>query len=530
MKCFLLFLICVFKVIFSYEGSWAEVTLKHMSVEEKIGQLFVVPACPLRNDNHYSDLLLAIEKYHIGGVIVKASDVSTQVSFLNTLQNISKNPLLVCMDGENGIGMRVTDGISFPLNLTLGAIEDDDLLFELGKVIGAHCKNVGGHINLAPVVDVNNNPLNPRIHMRSFGDNPVEVAKKAMLITRGMRLANVLCCAKHFPGHGDTEIDSHEDLPMIRHSFEHLQEIELFPFRKMILDKTDCIMTAHIKVIDWDEKYPATLSFKILDYLKNKMNFQGLVISDALNMKALKNDFSIGDIAFYAYKAGNNLLLYGDHIAPNIDEILQDEIPRAFDTLLKAYYEGEMSDLDERVLKILKAKEKLNLHKDRFTTLDKEIVFSNKALELKKKLFEKAVTLVKDNHNLLDNALDKKVGYLMLGDKNVNFFKNNLLKKENVKKIKDGEMFDLVIVSLDGIVPNKHNYAISDKDIELIHDISKRYDTILIIFGTPYSLKFFKDLSCVIVGYEEDKDVQKACFDILEGKLKAQGKLPVHIE
>ena len=337
MKYFLLFFICVLKVIFSYEGSWAEETLKHMSVEEKIGQLFIVPACPLRNDNHYNDLLLVIEKYHVGGLIVKASDVAAQVSFLNTLQNISKNPLLVCMDGENGIGMRVTDGISFPLNLTLGAVEDDNLLFELGKVIGTHCKNVGGHINLAPVVDVNNNPLNPRIHMRSFGDDPIEVAKKASLIAKGMRSSNILCCAKHFPGHGDTEIDSHEDLPVIKHSFERLKEIEFVPFEKMALDGIDCIMTAHIKVVNLDDKYPATLSFKILDYLKNKMNFKGLIITDALNMKALRDNFSIEDIAYYSYMAGNDLLLYGDHIAPNIDEILQEEIPRAFNKLLKAY-------------------------------------------------------------------------------------------------------------------------------------------------------------------------------------------------
>lgn len=459
-----------------------------MTLDEKIGQLFMAPACPLRGDDHWDDWMTLLNDYHVGNAILKHSDPLTQIQFLNRLQAASKYPLLVSADAEWGLAMRMSGTIAFPRNMTLGAMQNTDLIYEMGKEVGRQAKSVGIHMNLAPVADVNNNPKNPIIHTRSFGDDPYRVAECASAYSRGMQAAGLLTCGKHFPGHGDTTVDSHRDLPVIPHSLERLNTIELVPFKQLIRDGVDALMTAHLYVPCLDPVYPTTLSEAVFQkLLREEMGFQGLIVSDALNMKALADRYSVEEIAVLARKAGCDLLLYGDHIAPNIDDIMRNQIPRAFKALKKAYAEGvlDAKKLDESVLRILSAKEK---------------VCSPYAVELKRKLFQEAVT------QMGDATLKKNVAYLSIG-------KGNLGWKEFVP---DLDAYDQVVIGVHELVP---------ESFALIESLADK--AILCWFVSPYGLKNVPSCKNALIGYENDPDAQAAVLNVLLGKEKPKGRLSV---
>lgn len=363
------------------------VQLAQMSLEEKIGQLFVVPVCPTRGEDHRADLYRLFEQYHIDSVIVKASDPLSQVRFLNDLQTRSVLPLLVAADAEWGLAMRMSDTIAFPRNGILGELSDLSLLEELGQEIAREAKRVGIHLNLAPVVDVNSNPNNPIIGTRSFGDTPEKVAECAARIFKGFQQGGLLGCAKHFPGHGDTSTDSHYELPVLAHDAKRLEEIELVPFKRMIAEGIDCIMTAHLYVPHLDKELPTSLSPAVHALLRKDLGFQGLIISDALNMKALAK-YSPENIALLARSAGTDLLLYGDHISEHVDEIIKNTVPRAFKALKEAYLNQELSmeELDATVFKILKKK----AHIERVCSEERlsEDLHTPEALALQKRLLQ----------------------------------------------------------------------------------------------------------------------------------------------
>lgn len=349
-------------------ASWAENTLTQMTLEEKVGQLFVAPACPLRGEDHGQDWENLLTTCHVGNVIVKQTDPKSQVKMLCTLQSKSKLPLLVAADYEWGLAMTMTEVMEFPRNAVLGQREDLELIFQVGQEIARQARGVGVHLNLAPVVDVNNNPLNPIIKTRSFGSDPKKVADCSAAWIRGFQGMGLLACAKHFPGHGDTGVDSHVGLPTIPHPLERLDQVELPPFQRAIDEGVEVVMTGHLLVPAFDPEWPATLSRVCLQkVLREKMGFQGLIVSDALNMKALTSQYTPEKIAYKAREAGCDLLLYGMHIAPVVDELMRDQIPRAYQALLTAYKAEKLplNELDEAVLRILKIKEKLGLHKSR---------------------------------------------------------------------------------------------------------------------------------------------------------------------
>jgi len=339
-----------------------------MTLEEKVGQLFVAPACPLRGEDHWQDWETLLTTCHVGNVIVKQADPKSQVKMLRSFQSRSKLPLLVMADYEWGLAMTMTEVMEFPRNAVLGQLEDVELISQVGQEIARQARGVGVHLNLAPVVDVNNNPLNPIIKTRSFGSDPKRVADCAAAWIRGFQGMGLLACAKHFPGHGDTRVDSHVGLPTIPHSLERLGQVELPPFQRAIDEGVEVVMTGHLLVPALDSEWPATLSRVCLQgVLREKMGFRGLIISDALNMKALTNQYTPEKIAYKAREAGCDLLLYGMHIAPVVDELMREQIPRAYNALLTAYKAEKLplNELDEAVLRILKAKEKLGLHKSR---------------------------------------------------------------------------------------------------------------------------------------------------------------------
>jgi beta-N-acetylhexosaminidase len=369
-------------------GNWAEDTLAKMSLDQKIGQLFVAPACPKRGADHFESWQTLLTCYHIGNAIVKQSDPLSQVHFLNQLQKESALPILVMADAEWGLAMRMTDTIAFPKNKILGKVQDLQLIEALGAEIGRQAKCVGIHLNLAPVADVNNNPANIVIGDRSFGDDPVAVSDRVAAFIRGQQKAGVSACAKHFPGHGDTHVDSHRDLPVISHSLQRLEAIEFPPFRKAIDAGVHTVMTAHLYVPAIDATYPTSLSRKCTQLLREELHFEGLIISDALNMKALSDRYSPEEIAVLARKAGCDLLLYGAHLDPAVDALIYEMIPRGWQALKEAYLKGELSleELDRTVLAILRRKEGLS----RFCEVEglAERLNTPEALSLKERLFK----------------------------------------------------------------------------------------------------------------------------------------------
>ena len=377
--------------IFIFGGSWAEETLVRMSLEEKIGQLFIAPACPLREEDHFEDWVQLMEEFHIGGAIVKQSNPESHVRLVNRLQKASDLPLLITADAEWGLSMRMTDTIRFPRNQVLGEMKDLDLIREIGFEIGKQCKRVGIHLNFSPVADVNTNPDNPVIGSRSFGDDPNWVSQCVVAMLEGLQSGGVMACAKHFPGHGDTGVDSHLDLPVLLHDRARLENVELVPLKAAIAKKVSAIMSAHILVPCIDDRFPCTLSSLAMSrLLREEMKFEGLIITDALNMRALSLFYSPEEIAYFAFLAGSDLLLYGDHKGPNVDDILHNQIPSAYRFLLSACRSNKVSVsvLDDKVLRILRAKEAHQLHVNRMVVEEgvRLSLHSSDAVDLRPKI------------------------------------------------------------------------------------------------------------------------------------------------
>jgi len=478
-----------------YAG-WAEQTLKDLTLQEKIGQLFVIPASP---SYEMGALLEVLKNYHVGAILIKQAHPLQQISFLNQLQSHAILPLLCAGDAEWGLGMRMEDTLSFPKNLTLGAIQDDTLIYELGKTIGKQCKLVGIHLNFAPVVDVNINPNNPIIGMRSFGDNPANVGNRGALMVQGMQDAGILACAKHFPGHGDVHIDSHRALPIIYHSLKHLERVELMPFFTAIAVGVNAIMSAHILFPNLDPIYPASLSHKIMTtILKKRLKFTGLLISDALNMQALSNKYSIEEIVTQAFIAGHDLLTFGAHRYDDLENILQKTLPIAFSAIERGVITGYLSEkeLDAHVLKVLSAKEKLGLHKNRFLPLPHNLMeqlHSIEGIELQRILYRKAITVV---HPMLIPT--PSPGYMRL-------WENQPLPKA-----------ETIVVAI--------NHA---NQIPRLQNICANHPKVIVaLFASPYLLKDIPNVTTVI-GYELCEASEQAVWDVITGKEKGGGKLPI---
>jgi beta-glucosidase-like glycosyl hydrolase len=419
-------------------------------------------------------------------------------------------------------------------------VQDLTLLYLLGQEIGRQCQLVGAHLNLAPVIDVNCNPQNPIIHMRSFGENPIEVAKRGQQVMRGIQSMNVISCAKHFPGHGDTSIDSHVDLPIIPHDKMRLQNVELYPFQKLVDAGVQAIETAHLYVESLAEAtlLPATFSSLIVTcLLQKKMGFDGLIISDALNMRALTKRYSPGEIAVKTILAGHDLLLYGDHIAPNIDQILRIEIPQALSALKTAVENKEIPEelIDAKVRKILKAKKRCGLFdKPIPNPIEniRETINSAEALALKKILFEEAITVLR-NEDVLP-IKKQKIALVEWGQSPVF---NSLIKaasNADVLSWKDPELFtklsaySCLILSVSHYFIPSTEFSVGQKEKSILNALSQcGIPGIVVVFDSPYSLLQLPLFSGVIVAYENEAEAQEAAAKVVLGQLSPKGRLPV---
>ena len=525
---------------FSQE-KWVDSILSSMTIDEKIGQLFMIQAYSNLDSVHENEIKEMIEEYHVGNLIFMQGTPTKQAELTNKYQSISKIPLMIGFDGEWGLDMRLKNAYRFPWNMTLGAIEDNSLIYKFGKHIGNHARRIGIHVNFAPVVDINTNPLNPIIGNRSFGENKINVTQKAIAFSEGMQSVGVLANAKHFPGHGDTATDSHLKLPVLNFNRQRLDSVELYPYKRVFDAGMASVMTAHlsIPVLEPNPKLPTSLSSNVVtDLLKYKLGFLGLIFTDGLNMKGAANYSSPSEINLAAILAGNDILL------------IPHDIPETINLLKTSLQTGVLSyeRIGESVRKILLAKYKVGLHTYKpieLLNIEKDI--NTKADEvLHRELVKNSMTLIKNKKKLLPiSDLKKlhKIAYVALGEASHDTFLKELQKyseifkveKDNLNEIIDTlEDFDLVIVGFHK--SNAHPwkpYQFSNKETVWLHEISRKNKTILSVFASPYSLlniKSFNNLESILVAYQNSAIAQKIAAQTIFGATDAKGRLPVSIK
>lgn len=520
---------------------WADSVAATLTLEQKIGQLIMVSAYSNRDAAHEAEIQGYVNKGQVGGVIFMQGHPTRQVALVNQFQQGAPIPLLVAQDAEWGISMRLQETVRYPRQMTLGAIQNDSLLYWMGARMGYECKRVGVHMNFAPVVDVNNNAANPVIHTRSFGENKFKVARKGIMIANGLAAAGVLSSAKHFPGHGDTGTDSHYDLPVIRHSRVRLDTLEFYPFSKLAEADVSSVMVSHIHVpaLDPAPNRPATLSRPIIQgILRDSMGYDGLIFTDALNMQGVTKYFQPGEIELLALQAGNDILLFPLNV------------PKAIETISAAVRNGKypLAELETHLRRVLIAKYEAGLGRKPVVSAENLMADLNHtdAKILKKRLYEAAMTLVKNERDLipLANLETKHIAYLQIGGGSENGFDKSLQKYAEVtpfylrSDFTPGERdqvllkmkaYETVIVGMMGM-NNKasENYGIRQQAIDLCKALPKtKSAVVLTLFGIPYALRFFNDPNAILVAYESDPDAEQAAAAALFGGLRVNGRLPV---
>ena len=334
---------------YNSDTAWVQQVMSSLTLEQRIAQLFMVAAYSNKGKSHQQEIENLIRKYHIGGLMFMQGGPVRQLHLTNTYQSLSKVPLMIAQDAEWGLSMRIDSTIRYPWQMTLGAIQDDSLIYQMGLDVAEQCRRLGVHINFAPVVDVNSNPKNPIINNRSFGENPCRVAQHSLAYMQGLQDGGVMACAKHFPGHGDTDSDSHKTLPTINHTIERLDTVDLIPFKTLFDRGLGSVMVAHlhIPIIDDTDYLASTLSSKVVkDLLKDTLAFKGLVFTDALNMKGVSKFYEPGEVDLKALLAGNDVLLFAEDIPKAIEKIKEAIINKAISE----------EEINKRCRKILMAK------------------------------------------------------------------------------------------------------------------------------------------------------------------------------
>ncbi len=521
------------------QAKWVDSLMNNMTLDEKIGQLFMVQAYSNKDEKHRIFIDSLIKNYHIGGLIFMQGTPEKQAVLTNNYQSNSKIPLLIGFDGEWGLDMRLKDTYRFPWNMTLGAISDNKLIEDFGSQLGKQCKRLGIHINFAPVVDINTNPENPIIGNRSFGENRDNVTQKALAFVKGIQSQHVLSNAKHFPGHGDTAADSHKSLPILDFDINRLDSIELYPYKQLINNRLTSIMVAHLSVkgLEENKDCPTSLSYQVISkLLKEKLKFDGLILTDALNMKGVSTYSELGDINLEALLAGNDMLL------------IPNDVPLTVANIKIALNENIITEerINYSVRKILKAKywAGLNAYKKIELANLQQDLNSVEAVLLHRNLVENSITLLKNDALIfpIQHLEKKKIAYVKLGDANHTDFLNMLKNYTEIDEIANDtldslitqlEPYNLVIVGFHKSNENPwKDYKFNDKELSWLKEIAKRNNVILDIFASPYSLlqlENFKNIEGVLVSFQNSKIAHEISAQMLFGALEIKGKLPVSI-
>ena len=522
----------------------ADSILKTMSLKEMIGQLIWVPAWADAKGSNYKQVEELVTKHGIGGVIFFEGSGDLQAEYIGKLSQLSLLPLIIAQDAEWGTGMRLKEVESFPYQMTLGALRNDSLLYRMGAAVARQCRDIGVNLNLAPVADVNNNPLNPVINYRSFGEDPANVAEKASYYMKGMQDHGVLACAKHFPGHGDTDTDSHTGLPVIDGDRSRLDTVELLPFRRLVSDGIAAVMTGHLTVPALDEggSLPATFSKPVVtDLLRDEIGFNGLIVTDAMNMAGATRSFPSGIADARALMAGNDIIELSTNPLLAIDEIARrvenGEIP--------------VSSIEERCRRLLEVKlwlkDNSDKEYDRYPPSAGYFGDANQALI--RDLYAGAMTLIENSDNLLPlerpelariatvsvNRL-AMTEFQKMTDRYINadhYFIDPANEQSTHFVLSQLQDYDLVIAGFCAL-PQKPtgNYGVTPALNKLFGQIASMERSVVIWFGNPYGLArvdLTKRPSALLLAYQDNNYTRQLAVQVIFGAVGASGRLPVTI-
>ncbi len=511
-------------------NDWVEKTYTSLSQDEKLGQLFIVALYTNRGEDYIQNVRSLVEKEKLGGLILMQDDAERQINLVNEFQKKSKVPMMIGMDAEWGLFQRIAAAKKFPWAMTLGAIQDKNLITEMSAQIAADAKRMGVNWDFAPVVDVNTNPNNPIIGNRSFGSDADNVVASALAYSKGLQDNNVLAAIKHFPGHGDTSTDSHLDLPVVDHNLKRLNEVELAPFRTLMNEGIGGVMVAHLYVpaLEPQKGVPASVSKSIITgLLKEKLGYKGLIITDALNMGAVAKRYKPGELDALAFKAGNDIMLFSEGVGEG-KRLIQQAIDRK---------EISQSRVEESVKKILLTKYFLglseyelrnpsNINNDLNNSIHTEVV---------QKMYSNALTLLKDEKKLLPLKCNETYYYVPLEEAPHQTFYDQLNLKSTIVKISPSQISKIPANSKVIVGFHKDNstayksYKISAESKRILNELNSKHQVILSVFGSAYALKDvdISKTSTVLVAYENNDDSMIATAKALIGQTKIHGRIPV---
>ncbi|HWP44351.1 MAG TPA: glycoside hydrolase family 3 N-terminal domain-containing protein [Blastocatellia bacterium] len=543
----------------STERSWVETTLASLTLDEKIGQLIIPAAVGMflgQDSEVFQQIRRDITEFHVGGYHMLGEvnilhEPAGVALLLNHMQRLSKLPLWITADFEGGAGLRYIGATRLPRAMAMGATANEEMAYQAGRITAVEARAIGIHVNFYPVVDVNNNARNPIINIRSFGGSPEIVSRMARAYIRGSQSAGVMATAKHFPGHGDTSVDSHLELPSIDVDRARLDRIELPPFRAAIEEGVGAVMSAHIALprIE-DEKLPATLSQKVLTgVLRGDLGFGGVIFTDAMNMRGVAAHYPEGEAAVRAIKAGADIVLY----PPSVE--------KAFVALKQAVSSGEITEsrIDESVRRVLAAKARLGLDKNRFTDIERldKVLGSKEHQAIARQIIESAITLVRDKNDVLPLKLapEQKVLFISMVDNSEGWrdgqpgraFLEGLSARHRqttsvyVSNKTSPAEFDLIkklaalsdVIIVNGFIrvsSFKGSIDMTEGEIDLLKYLSGRQKPfVFVLYGSPYLLTFVPELPTYILAYEYYPAAEEASLRAVLGEIPFKGKLPIEI-
>jgi len=524
---------------------WVDSVFKRLSKKQKIAQLFMVRVYSNQTQPFDDSIAHLIKKEKIGGIVFFQGGPVRQANFINRYQKISKVPLLVAIDGEWGLGMRLDSTVSYPYQMTLGAVQDNTLLFKMGQFVARDFKRLGLQMNFGPDMDVNNNPNNPVIGFRSFGDNKYNVAQKGIAYMKGMQDGGILTTAKHFPGHGDTDVDSHYDLPQLPFTRQRLDSLEEYPFREAIKAGLSGVMVAHMNIpaLDSTKHLPSTLSRPIITgVLKDSLGFKGLVVSDAMGMKGVVKYFPNGEADVRALIAGNDILE------------LSENSKRAVKMVKKALRKKQIDkeELFARVKKVLAAKYWAGLSHVQPVETNNLIADLNKAdaKALVQQLTDSALTQLTNNPGRLPVDFSKKTALVSIGTTDTTLYQRELRRQFTDSKLffvakntNSTPPLDSLLNQLkdyDQVIIGVHDMRLrpaSKLDFSsnvklLIAELAAQPNSVISVFANPYTiagLPGIEKCGMLLMGYQKSDEMQRSAVKAICGQLKPTGKLPVNV-
>lgn len=528
--------------------NWADSVFKTLSEDERIGQLMVVRLSTINSnksvtffDKEVADL---VKQYNVGGICVFQGSPVKQATIINSLQAMAKTPILMCIDAEWGVGMRMIDSVlPLPKQMMLGAVSDPSIVYQYGKIVAEQCKRIGLQVNYAPVVDINNNPNNPVINDRSFGEDKYKVASYAIQYMKGMQDMGVMACAKHFPGHGDVAVDSHYDLPVINKSMQQLDSLELYPFREIFKAGIGSVMIAHLSIpaIDNTPNKPTSISKNnVTDLMRDKLGYQGLTFTDALEMQGVKKYYPDGEASVQSLVAGNDMLC------------LPGDVPLAIAKIKEAIKNKVLSwdDIEMHCKRVLQIKYQYGLNNlQPINTDNLTNDLNSKVPAMRRLIAENALTLLKKTDTIffplhIPAKPAKDIVYVSVGNNSDNAFAQRMRTDYNADVVyftyKDStaaatvaaikKKYKKVIIGIHNY--NRapaNNFGISKQAVDLVTQLQQKTNAVTFVFGNVYAVKNWCNAKNLIACYEDDSIIQNTAIDLLQGKIGAKGKLPVTV-